>query len=28
VTYLRSLTCKPQWQDVPGEVRRIARGDE
>jgi mono/diheme cytochrome c family protein len=28
VTYLRSLTGKPQWQDVTGEVRRIARGDE
>ena len=27
VAYLRSLTGKPQWQDVPGEVRRIARGD-
>jgi mono/diheme cytochrome c family protein len=28
VAYLRSLTGKPPWQDVPGEVRRIARGDE
>ncbi len=28
VTYLRTLTVLPQWRDVPGDVRRIARGAE
>jgi mono/diheme cytochrome c family protein len=26
VTYLRTLSGKPPWQDVPAEVRKIARG--
>ena len=28
VIYLRTLANKPAWQDVPAEVRRVARGDE
>ncbi len=28
VLYLRALTDQPRWRDVPGDVRRIARGEE
>ena len=28
VVYLRSLTGKPPWSDVPAEVRRLAKGGE
>ena len=28
VIYLRTLTGRPAWQDVPAEVRKVARGDE
>lgn len=28
VTYLRTLTSEPEWKDVPGDVRKIARGEE
>ena len=28
VVYLRALTDEPPWKDVPGDVRKIARGEE